>query len=69
MASARQKQIKVDHLTKQVDRLDRRLLKAKDDVVTATEAVKVLEQNREAMVDRLKWQQAEPVNEDDEGDE
>ncbi len=68
MASARQKQIKVEHLTKQVERLDGRIEKAKGAVTEAQQVVTDLEKSRETLVQRLKWQQSEPVDEVGEDD-
>ena len=68
MASARQKEIKIEHLRKQVERLDGRIAKAKVVVIQAQDAVTVLEAQKTRLAERLKWQQDEPVSEDD-GDE
>ncbi len=69
MASDRQKEIKVAHLLKQVERFDGRIAKAKHAVAEAENVVASLESAKKIAVDRLKWQQAEPVSAtDDDGD-
>lgn len=63
MASARQKEIKVAHLEKQVERLDGRIQKAKRAVDVAQGVVLTLAEQREKLIERLQWQKNEPVTE------